>query len=188
MKSVLRMGIVAALLVPAVVFAGDKGKKKKTVPAVFGTAKYVYVQAEDGDVYKPGLLEEDRQAVFNVEDAIRKWKRYTITVSRDEAELIFYVRKGRAGSATVGGTVGTAGGRSRGPGPGQPRTGGLGGPGVMVGGEAGPPDDLLEVRMRNTESELSAPIWFRSQPDGLNSPDVPLLANLKAAVEKDYPQ
>jgi hypothetical protein len=185
MNSVLRVGIVAALLVPAVAFAGDKNKKKKTVPAVFGTARYVYVQAEDGDVFNPDLLPEDRQAIVDVEDALRKWNRYIITIRPDEAELIFYVRRGRAASAKVGGTVGTPG--QPGQRTGQPRTGGMGG-GVMVGGEVGPPDDLLEVRMRNTESDLSSPIWLRSQPDGLNSPGVPLLASLKEAVEKDYPQ
>jgi hypothetical protein len=192
MKFVVRAGIVAALLVPAVVFAGDKGKKKKTVPAVFGTARYVYVQAEDGDVFNPGLLPEDRQAIVDVEDALRKWNRYTITINPDEAELIFYVRKGRLASAKVGGTVGSPGGRGRGqgqgPNSGQQRTGGLGGPGVIVGGEAGPPDDLLEVRMHNSDNDLSAPIWQRSQPDGLNAPMVALLAQLKEAVEKDYPQ
>jgi hypothetical protein len=187
MNSVLRMGLVAALFLPAVAFAGDKGKKKKTVPAVLGTAKYVYVQAEDGDVYKPGLLNEDRQAIVDVENALRKWNRYTITARPSDAELIFYVRKGRLASATVGGTVGTPGGRGRGPFPGQPRTGGVG-VGGTTGGEAGPPDDLLEVRMRNTEGELSAPIWLRSQPDGLNTPNMPLVAALKLAVEKDYPQ
>jgi hypothetical protein len=57
-----------------------------------------------------------------------------------------------------------------------------------VGGEAGPPDDLLEVRMRNTEGVPSAPVWLRSQPDGLSAPGVPLVAHLKTAVEKDYPQ
>ncbi len=192
MNSVLRIGIVAALLVPAVAFAGDKSKRKKTVPAVFGTAKYVYVQAEDGDVYKPGLLGEDRQAIVDVENALRKWNRYTLTSRPDDAELIFYVRKGRVASAKVGGTVGTPGGPGQGPFPGQPRPGGMGGGGVgggvMVGGEAAPPDDLLEVRMRNTESELSGPIWLRSQPDGLNTPNLPLVATLKTAVEKDYPQ
>lgn len=188
MKAVLRAGIVAALLVPAVVFAGDKGKKKKTMPAVFGTAKYVYVQAEDGNAYRPGLLPEDRQAIFDVEDALRKWNRYTITINPDEAELIFYVRKGRVASATLGGAVGTQAGPRQGPMPGQRRSGGPGGGGVMVGGEAGPPDDLLEVRMRNTDGDVSAPIWTRSQPDGLNAPMVPLVANLQSAVEKDYPQ
>jgi len=187
MNSVLRVGIVAALLVPAVAFAGDKSKKKKTVPAVFGTARYVYVQAEAGDAYKPDLMPEDRQAIGDVEDALRKWNRYIITTRPEDAELIFYVRKGRLASGKVGGTVGTPGRAGQGPFPGQPRTGGIGG-GVMAGGEAGPPDDLLEVRMRNTGGEVGGPIWLRSQPDGLNAPGVPLLANLKTAVEKDYPQ
>lgn len=185
MKTLLRVGIVAALLLPAVVFAGDKKKNKKTVPAVFGTARYVYVQAEDGDVFKPGLLEEDRQAIFDVEHALRNWNRYILTIRPAEAELIFYVRKGRLGTATLGAGVGAPAGPGRVPGQTGP---GMAGPGVMVGGEVGPPDDLLEVRMRGQDGVLSSPIWFRTQTDGLNGPDVPLLSQLKAAVEKDYPQ
>lgn len=189
MRRVLMASVVAALLIPAVLFAGDKSKKKKTVPAVFGTATYVYVQAEDGEIYNPRLVEEDRQAIVDVEDALRKWNRYTLTVKPDEAELVFIVRKGRVASGTLGATAGTPVGPGPGAGSpgGQPRPG-VGGPGVMAGGEVGPPDDLLEVRMRIGQGDMSAPIWMRSQPDGLNAPGVPLVAQLKTAVEKDYPQ
>jgi hypothetical protein len=170
---------VALVLLPALV-SGQMKKKKKSMPAVFGTARYVYVMAEDGDAYKPGLLKEDRQAIYDVEDAVRAWDRYALTANPGEAELIFLVRKGRLASARVGGTVGT--GVSI---PGQPpatRTGGA------AGGEVGPPDDLLEVKMRNTDGSLSAPIWMRAQPDGLESPHVPLMQQLRDLVEKDYPR
>jgi hypothetical protein len=185
MRRFLYASVVGALLIPAALFAGDKNKKnKKTVPAVFGTAKYVYVQTEDGDVYTPGLFQEDRQAVFDVEDALRKWNRYTLTVNRSEAELVFYVRKGRLASGKLGGTVGTPG---QGPFPGQRGPGG-GRPGLTAGGEAGPPDDLLEVRMQGGDGQKGAQVWLRSQTDGLNAPRVPLLGQLEAAVERDYPQ
>ncbi len=58
----------------------------------------------------------------------------------------------------------------------------------MAGGEVGPPDDLLEVRMLNQDGAQSAPVWQRSEPDGLNAPQVLLLGQLRDAVDKDYPQ
>jgi hypothetical protein len=171
--------VVVLVLLPAFVFAQTK-KKKKAMPAVFGTARYVYVQAEEGDAYKAGLMNEDRQAIYDVEDAVRVWNRYALTENAGEAELIFLVRKGRLASAQLGGTVGA--GTTY---PGQP-------PVTRTGGEAraelGTPDDLLEVKMRLPDGTLSAPVWQRAQPDGLDRPHVPLIQLLRDLVEKDYPQ
>ncbi len=146
---------------------------------MFANAHYVYVQAEDGDEYTAGLMGEDRVAIANVQDAIHDWNRYALTANVNEAELVFVVRKGRIASGRVGGTVGVGN-----PYPGQPPTTRTAG---MAEGETGPPDDLLEVKMRNTDGSLSAPIWIRSQPQGLERPRVPLLEQLRDAVERDYP-
>lgn len=175
------MALVVVLVLMPTLFVGQTKKKKKTLPAVFGNARYVYVMSEQGDAYQPGLLNEDRQAIYDVEGGIQEWHRYALTTTPSDAELIFVVRKGRIASGTIGGTVGV--GTS--PYPGQPRTTSAGG---MAGAEAGPPDDLLEVKMRNPDGSLSGPIWIRTQPEGLNRPHVPLLQQLRDAVEKDYPQ
>ena len=167
--------VVVLVLLPALGFAQTK-KKKKSIPAVFANAHYVYVQAEDGDEYTAGLLGEDRVAISNVQDAIHDWNRYALTANVNEAELVFVVRKGRIASGRVGGTVGVGN-----PYPGQPPTTRTAG---MAEGETGPPDDLLEVKMRNTDGSLSAPIWIRSQPPGLERPRVPLLEQLRDAVEQ----
>jgi hypothetical protein len=172
--------VVCLVLLPALAFAQAK-KKKKSLPAVFGNAHYVYVLAEEGDAFQPGLLNEDRQAIYDVQDGIHDWNRYAMTANVEEAELVFVVRKGRIASGKLGGTVGV--GTS--PYPGQPRTTSGGG---MAGAETGPPDDLLEVKMRNGDGSLSGPIWIRTQPDGLSRPRVPLLQQLREAVERDYPQ
>jgi hypothetical protein len=183
--------VVALVLLPALAFAQTK-KKKPSTPAIFGTAKYVYVQAEDGDMYNPRLLPEDRDAISNVMNKLQAWGRYTLMPTTDGAELVFIVRKGRLASATIGGTVGTPGTGpygNPGTGPnGNPRQTPVGAPGVMVGGEAGPPDDLLEVRIKNPGGDLSGPIWERTMTDGLDAPNVLLLEQLKDAVERDYPQ
>jgi hypothetical protein len=42
--------------------------------------------------------------------------------------------------------------------------------------------------MQNPQGESAAPVWERSQPEGLDAPRVPLLRILRDAVEKDYPQ
>jgi hypothetical protein len=203
-----RTVLVAALvLLPALAFAGPK-KKKASIPAIFGTAQYVYVTAEAGDLYNPNLLPEDRDAISNVMNALRDWGRYIVMPTASGSELVFIVRKGRVASADVaGGAINPRTGPYGSPGAGpnsapqsgpnsSPGTGptgaqsqvpiGLGG--VSVGGEVGPPDDFLEVRMRQPGGDLSGPIWEHTMTNGLDAPRVLLLDQLKRSVEKDYPQ
>jgi hypothetical protein len=177
-RAVVAVAVVLVLL-PALVF-GQTKKKKKSVSAAFSNAHYVYVQAEDGDAYTPGLQNMDLLAIEGVQGAIREWGRYSLTPNANDAELVFVVRKGRVASGRVGGTVGVGS-----PYPGQPPTTRTAG---MAEAETGPPDDLLEVRMRNTDGSLSMPIWMHTQPEGLDRPHVPLMQMLRDAVEKDYPQ
>lgn len=185
--------VLVLLLLPTLLVA--QAKKKHTVPAVFNNARYVWVETIDGrDVFSPGLLPEDRQAISDVEDALRSWKRYSLTTQRSQAEIIFVVRKGRLASAKIGGTVSGGSSPRTQPFPGQRSPSGPDAsdsrdtaPGVMVGGEVGSPDDLLEVRMLNADGTLGAMLWDRMFPDGLDAPQVSLVAQLKKAVEKDYP-
>jgi len=175
--------------------------KKPDVPAVFQTAKYVYVQAEDGDALRPGLYPEDRQAIYDVENKIRDWKRYAITINRDEADLVFIVRKGRLAAAQ--GQLGVGNiprpqpgqypsqnpgqGPSQGPGAGPgPNQGGMS-ESVGVGTEVGPSDDLLRVFILTGDKKLSGPVWAHELHRGLDAPMVRLVEQLKAAVEKAYP-
>ncbi len=167
-----------------------QGKKKHTVPAAFDNARYAWVETMDGqNAYTPGIFPSDRDAIIDVEDAIRDWNCYSITISRNQAELVFVVRKGRLASATIGGTVGAGNGPRNQPYPNQRPTSGPGGPptGVVVGTEVGPPDDLLEVHLLNADGTLGAVLWTRSFHDGLDAPQVTLVADLKKAVERDYP-
>ncbi len=199
----LRTVLVLALMILPVVGFAQK-KKKPSVPAVFGTAKYVYVKAEDGDMFNPRLLPEDRDAISNVMNALRDWGRYTVMPSADGAELVFIVRKGRLASEQVGIAAGPrtspnggVGNGSQGTGPygtqstgpnGTARQTGANAPGLSSDTEVGPPDDFLEVRMKQPGGDLSSPVWERTMSDGLDAPNVPLLNQLKRAVEKDYPQ
>lgn len=168
--------------------------KKPDVPAVFQAAKYVYVQAEDGDVLRPGLYPEDRQAIYDVENKIRDWRRYTITINRDEADLVFIVRKGRLaaaqGNVGIGNFPASQPGQSSTPGPDArpvPNQGGIS-ERVGAGAEVGPSDDLLRIFSLSGDKKLIGPVWSRELDRGLDAPGVLLIQQLKDAVEKAYPQ
>jgi hypothetical protein len=186
MKSA-RFAILVVLLLPTLL--PGQAKKKATIPAAFNNARYAWVEAQDGDAFTPGLLPEDRQAIADVEDALHDWNRYALTAGRHDADLVFIVRKGRIASATIGGTVGAGTGPSIQPGSGPRPATGPGGASVggIVKTEVGPPDDILEVRQVNSDGKLGLVLWERSFPNGLDSPQVALLAQLKKAVEHDYP-
>ena len=183
MKSRLLVVLLLGLL-PAVAFA--QGKKKRTLPAIFNSARYVYVESMDGDMYAPGLSRADRDAISDLQNALRHWGRYTLAANRSEAELVFVLRTGRTAEGKLGGGTGVGIPSpipSSNPG-GQPRTGP---PGVMLGEEGGTPDDMLQVCTLNDGSRLSAPLWMRTQSDGLASPDLPLFRDLRKEIDKDYP-
>lgn len=187
---------------PLISDAQHKSKKHSDVSAVFEQAHFVYVQAMDGDVMKPSLYPEDRQAISDVQDGIRDWGRYSLAIRREDADLVFMVRVGRAlgeqnrGGISVGRPPNPNGPNSpnapngpngpNGPNrqPGQfPEEGTV----VGVGTELGPSDDMLRVFTTNPDGKLIGPIWHREMPDGLDGPTVPLLRQLRAAVEQAYP-
>ena len=177
--------VLVLLLVPALLSA--QTKKGHTVPAAFSNARYAWVESMDGDIYRPGVLPEDRQAISDVEGSLRDWNRYALTANRSEAELVFIIRKGRLASGKVGVGLGNP---PLAPGPGQRAPIGTtgSGEGADIGAEGGPPHDLLEVRALNSDGTLGIVLWERSLSDGLDAPQVALIAQLRKAVEKDYPQ
>ena len=199
MKLIASMALVVLVAAP-LGFAKDK--KKKDLPEMLATARYVYVQAEDGDIMNPRLFPEDRQAIADVQDELKNWNRYTVTINRDEAELMVVVRKGRLAGAQAGGGVGIGSGPALGgsypgdrnpAGPNNPGGGPMGGPGggvsteVGVRGEAGPSDDLLRVYIVGTDGKRGAMLWSREMRDGLDAPQELLVRQLKQEVDKAYP-
>ena len=200
----------AILLAMAAPVALAKDKNKNKVPAVFSTARYVYVQAQDGDIMNPGLFPEDRDAISNVQDEVRDWKRYSVTINRRDADLVFVVRKGRLAAAQIHGDVGVGTGpvmpgsyprNGGGPGnpggpgntgnPGDPNSDRMGNMGPYQGAGArsdvGPPDDLLRVYTLTPDGKLVGPLWSREMKDGLDAPSVLLVRELRDAVERAYP-
>lgn len=194
-----KAAVLLLAFVPVLASARKKNSKP-VVPAVFNQAQYVYVQAMDGDEFNPYLLPEDRQAIADVERAIQKWGRYYLVYQRSQADLVFIVRVGRLaeGRGNVGIYRGPApvpgGGPGQGPGQGAGQPGARippqGGNGSLVGagGAVGPPNDLLWVCMPDFHGEPSSPLWSRTEQDGLESPEVPLLKQFERAVDKAYPR
>jgi hypothetical protein len=180
-----RIPLLILLASVAFTLAQAKPKKQQAPSALFREARYVYVECPDGGPLTPGLLPEDLQAIWDVETGIHNWNRYVVTPRRDQAELIFVVRKGRV--VTASGHVGVSLGNhspDKGVGPGdttqQPNNAG-------GGVEVGPPDDLLWVYTRNPDGTLSGPIWMKSEPEGLRSRNVPLLEEVRNEVDAAYP-
>jgi hypothetical protein len=91
------------LLLLLLFFPGPAQSKKKDpdIPALFRQARYVYVEAVDGDEFNPRLYPEDRQAIADVRYALQAWNRYALTIRRQDADLVFVVRKGRLAAAKV---------------------------------------------------------------------------------------
>jgi hypothetical protein len=193
MKLFKMVAVCVALVAP---LALAKDKKKSTLPAVFSNARYVYVQAEDGDIMKPGLFPEDREAIANVQDALNDWHRYAVTINRGDADLIIIVRKGRLVGAQLNGGigVGTVPGASGSYPNRNPSGTGNANPdrndtveSVGARSEVGPRDDILRVYTTSSGGKLSGPFWSNEMKDGLDAPDVPLLRELRAAVDHAYP-
>ncbi len=171
--------VVLLLVFVPVLASARKKNNEPRLPAIFNQAKFVYVQAFDGGEYNPNLLPEDRRAILDVMNAIRKWDRYVLVYQQSQADLVFLVRTGQlvTGRANVG--------IIRQPFPGTP---GANGNVAGAGAEVGPPDDLLWVCMLKPDGTLSAPLWSRTEKDGLESPDVPLFKEFKREVDKAYPR
>lgn len=145
--------------------------KDNGLPKLVVHAKYVLVTTYFGDNPASARIPpEDRQAVSEVEDAVRKWGRYTLVYERENADLILLVRKGRLAGAQEG--VGV----HLGTGPLTPSVGSI------TAADAGDPRDTLAV-YRADQGLDSSPVWRGIETDGLKAPDMKLVSEFKDKVE-----
>jgi hypothetical protein len=165
---------------------------KSKIPAELGQATYVALGYEttsgfvsENDLDARSILPQDREALDNVRQALKKWKKYIITTNPDVAEILIAVRSGRVASADGGvrvhrGSIGTTT---------------LGG---IVGAEAGPTADYLAVydadhSGRSTEKPDSVfegnhtqegpVLWRGTEEGGLSGSDPSLFELLKKDVD-----
>lgn len=154
--------------------AKDK-KPKQEIPDEILLGRYVAVvvySLRDADTKRMNVETiEDRRAVVDVENAIRKWSRYIITIDPNHADFVIAVRTGRSAMVRVGGA-------------GIPS----GGPAIGLGQEVGPAEDMLAVYRRDTFSRgtnLDAPpAWRVLRAGGLQAPALSAFEAFKKAVEE----
>lgn len=188
----LRAFIACGLAFAAVSVVHGK-QKKLEVPPVFQTAHSIYVESVDGDISRPGVSQNDREAIQQVRQLLMEWSRYTLAESRDQADLVIVIRKGR--------NVGDQDHLGLGmhpvvPEPPPVRPGErppMGRPvdqsaSVGTGGDTIASEDLLRVYTVNEKRKLKGPVWSREMDRGLDGPSVRLMQELEAAVEAAYPR
>jgi hypothetical protein len=113
---------------------------------------------------------EDRKAIRDVEDAIKKWGRFKVTYLTD-ADFYIAVRRGRVVLGRVGGDVDFP----------------TGTPGATIGGEFGPSEDMLAVYRRNSVfhgfDPDGIPVWRVRKSNGLQPPAMSAFEEFRKAVE-----
>jgi hypothetical protein len=168
---------LTVIILPAGLSAGSK-----PVPTRLAQAQYVALGYDLGDrflseseaVADPDVMPEDRKALAEIRDQIRKWNRYVITPRPAQAELFIAVRKGRRASGTfrvpVGGSGLASGTTTR-----------------SLRSELSSPDDMLSVSESGSGmsgSRMSGKLLWREQrPGGLSSSSPSLFEEFQSAVE-----
>ncbi len=181
-RSAMNKKLGLAIIVLLLDLSGFAQKKEPELPKIFTTAQYVCVETIYGPVdtttNDPRVSPEDRKAVARVEDAVRIWGRYKLTIKRSDADVVLVVRTGRIAAAHGGVRVT----RNPIPPPGEPPQKGTE-VGPVAGAETGPLYDLLFVYPKSQDGSLGGPAWKRTLDHGLDMPDLPLFKKFKEEVE-----
>lgn len=67
--------------------------KPQVMPRLVDHARFVYVTTYDGPSWSANVLPEDRQAVADVQQALRKWGKYIVVYRAGQADLILAVQR-----------------------------------------------------------------------------------------------
>lgn len=146
-------------------------KDKPTLPQIIMNARYVLVTTYSGDdPANPQMMPDDRRAIADVQDAIRKWGRYALAYERKNADLIILVRKGRYAEALAGVRIHADSQRPN------------ASIGPAINGDAGDPQDMLTV-YDAAQGIDSPPLWRGRALDGLKPPQMNLVKQLRVKVE-----
>lgn len=142
----------------------------KPLPQLVVHARYVLVTTYVGDdLTNPHMMPDDRQAVVDVQNAVKKWGRYALAYRTKDADLILLVRKGHIVEALPGMRVGVGSDT-------KPQVE----PDVPV--DVGDPRDMLALYDAANGVD-SAPLWRDSMKGGLNPPQMSLVDQLRKAID-----
>jgi hypothetical protein len=185
-KRILASLLLASVAVP--VLAQGNSKDKPTLSEAFKNARYVYVEALNGDSMNPDVTPGDREAIYNVRQQLRDWGRYSTTTDRDHADLIVVVHKAHSNNSSLPADVGVGTPQRPSPRGTIPNNPPAGGRDVATDAEIGPPDDQLSVYLLSPSGSRTGPIWQQTQRSGLDAPKIQLFKRLKHDVDTAYPQ
>lgn len=150
--------------------AGSVVAKDSTLPKLVVHATFVRITTDNGsDFSSPRVLPDDKQAAMDVWDALQRWGKYqVVNGTSQQPELVLLVRKGRRASAMP--SVGIHAGSDTKPGV-TPN----------VNTDFGSTQDMLALYQG--ASVDNAPLWRRLEAGGLDTPQLELVQQLRAAVE-----
>jgi len=160
------MTLLALFACTSPLLAKDKNKQKDQLPKFIVEGKYVYVTNESGHDRLSTGTAQDYNAEAMVSEQIRKWGRYQVVFSPQQADFIIGIRVARSSD------------------PGIKPTKRPNGSTVWVpsfGAELGPSEDMLSVYSPNGTN--SSPFWRKTKKNGLRPP-VALLQAFRKDVEK----
>jgi hypothetical protein len=188
----MRNAICSSLLAASVLLVvHPRVEARSKIPAELGQATYVALGYEtssgfvsENDLGARSILPQDREALYNVRQAVKKWGKYIVAISPDEAQILIVVRSARVASADGGIGVHR----------------GSGGPttiGTVIGAETGPSVDYLAVydadhnggptqadpEFKGTNTREGAVLWRATEEGGLEGSDPSLFERLKKDVD-----
>lgn len=87
-------GMLLLLIVGTIAAAAKPASESKIpdFPKTLVNARFVYVTSYDGNQFRPEILEQDRQAISNVQDALQKWGHFTIVYKPSQADMVIAVQ------------------------------------------------------------------------------------------------
>ena len=88
---IVLLALIVVLLV-ATGYAQNAATSNAPILQRIAVARFVYVTSYDGPPYLPDVLPEDRQAVADVERALKRWGYYTVVILPEHADLIIVVQ------------------------------------------------------------------------------------------------
>ena len=155
--------------------------KRSELPAELLKAKSVVVAVypETGDTVASSFnrppIGEDLRVIREVENAIKTWGRWKVVSTRNEADLIIAVRKGRIGTVGVEFPGNTEGGRNE----------------VNVSASSGPAEDIIAVYPTGSVVDTGSrrhpldapPLWRYVHSNALDAPFVPGIQQLRKEIE-----